>query len=44
MATNRDLRCDLFALEALLRAHIEREEKLLLPVLDEWERDLNRGP
>jgi iron-sulfur cluster repair protein YtfE (RIC family) len=28
-----DLRCRLFSLEALLRAHIEREERLLLPVL-----------
>lgn len=30
-----DLRCHLFGLEALLRAHIEREERFLLPVLDE---------
>ena len=28
-----DLRCRLFSLEALLRAHVEREERLLLPVL-----------
>jgi hypothetical protein len=28
------LRCDLFGLEALLRAHIEREERFLLPSLD----------
>lgn len=26
-------RCDLFALEALLRAHLEREEQFLLPLL-----------
>jgi iron-sulfur cluster repair protein YtfE (RIC family) len=29
-----ELRCDLFSLEALLRAHVEREERLLLPLLD----------
>ncbi len=29
-----DGRCDLFALEALLRAHLEREEQFLLPLLD----------
>ena len=29
-----DLRCDLFGLEALLRANMEREEGLLLPLLD----------
>ena len=29
-----DLRCDLFSLEAVLNAHIDREEKLLLPLLD----------
>jgi iron-sulfur cluster repair protein YtfE (RIC family) len=29
-----EARCDLFALEAVLRAHIEREERLLLPLLD----------
>jgi iron-sulfur cluster repair protein YtfE (RIC family) len=28
-----DARCDLFALEALLRAHLEREEQFLLPLL-----------
>lgn len=28
-------RCDLFALEALLRAHLEREEQFLLPLLAE---------
>ena len=28
-----DVRCHLFGLEALLRAHIEREERLLIPVL-----------
>jgi hemerythrin-like domain-containing protein len=30
-----DTRCHLFGLEALLRAHIEREERLLIPVLDD---------
>jgi len=33
--TRETLRADLFALEALLRAHIEREEQFLLPLLDE---------
>lgn len=28
-----ELRCRLFSLEALLRAHIDREERLLMPVL-----------
>ena len=28
-----DLRCHLFGLEALLRAHIEREERYLIPLL-----------
>jgi hemerythrin-like domain-containing protein len=28
-------RCHLFGLEALLRAHLEREERYLLPLLDE---------
>ncbi len=28
-----ETRCDLFALEALLRAHLEREEQFLLPLL-----------
>ncbi len=28
------LRCHLFGLEALLRAHIEREERFLIPVLE----------
>ena len=32
-----ELRADLFGLEALVRAHIEREEQLLLPVLDDVE-------
>jgi len=33
-----DLRCHLFGLEALLRAHIEREERYLIPILadDTW--------
>lgn len=30
-----EIRCHLFALEALLRAHIEREERYLLPLLEE---------
>jgi iron-sulfur cluster repair protein YtfE (RIC family) len=30
-----DLRCHLFSLEALLRAHIEREERYLIPLLAE---------
>ena len=30
-----ELRCDLFGLEALLRAHIEREERYLIPLLAE---------
>lgn len=29
-----EARSDLFALEAIVRAHIEREERLLLPLLD----------
>jgi len=31
--TADDVRCHLFAYEALLRGHIDREERLLLPVL-----------
>jgi iron-sulfur cluster repair protein YtfE (RIC family) len=30
-----EVRCHLFSLEALLRAHIEREERFLIPLLDE---------
>jgi hemerythrin-like domain-containing protein len=30
-----DARCHLFGLEALLRAHIEREERFLIPLLDD---------
>jgi DUF438 domain-containing protein len=30
-----ELRCHLFSLEALVRAHIEREERFLIPVLAE---------
>jgi len=30
-----ETRCHLFSLEALLRAHIEREERFLIPLLDE---------
>ena len=29
-----EMRCHLFGLEALLRAHIEREERFLIPILD----------
>ena len=29
------IRCHLFGLEALLRAHVEREERFLVPLLDE---------
>ena len=29
------IRCHLFGLEALLRAHVEREERFVLPLLDE---------
>jgi iron-sulfur cluster repair protein YtfE (RIC family) len=32
---HEELRCHLFGLEALLRAHIEREERFLIPLLDE---------
>jgi iron-sulfur cluster repair protein YtfE (RIC family) len=30
-----ELRCHLFGLEALLRSHIEREERFLIPLLDD---------
>ncbi|MDO8485940.1 MAG: hemerythrin domain-containing protein [Candidatus Limnocylindrales bacterium] len=30
-----EIRCHLFGLEALLRAHIEREERFLIPLLDD---------
>jgi hypothetical protein len=30
-----DVRCHLFGLEALLRAHVEREERFLIPLLNE---------
>jgi hemerythrin-like domain-containing protein len=30
-----ETRCHLFGIEALLRAHIEREERFLIPLLDE---------
>lgn len=32
--TINDVRCDLFSLEALLRANLEREETFLLPLLE----------
>jgi hemerythrin-like domain-containing protein len=34
-AGHDELRCHLFGLEAMLRGHIEREERFLLPRLDE---------
>jgi iron-sulfur cluster repair protein YtfE (RIC family) len=42
-----DLRCHLFGLEALLRAHIEREERYLIPLLAEdtwWAGRSERAP
>ena len=33
-----EMRCHLFGLEALLRAHIEREERFLIPLLDDDRR------
>lgn len=30
-----DIRCQMFGLEALLRAHIQREERFLIPILSE---------
>jgi hemerythrin-like domain-containing protein len=43
-AIDRDgqLRSHLFGLEALLRAHIEREERFLIPALDELTRAAER--
>ena len=38
----RAIRCSLFSLEALVRAHVEQEERLLLPVLSE-EADADRA-
>jgi len=36
-AQQAETRCHLFSLEALLRAHLEREERFLIPMLvDEW--------
>jgi hemerythrin-like domain-containing protein len=37
-----ETRCHLFGLEALLRAHIEREERFLIPLLNEPALDLGR--
>jgi hemerythrin-like domain-containing protein len=37
-----DLRSDLFALEALLRAHIEREERFLIPLLEVHPAEVSR--
>ena len=33
-----EVRCHMFGLEALLRAHVEREERYLIPLLanDDW--------
>lgn len=39
-----EIRCHLFSLEALLRAHIEREERFLIPLLDEDGPSLDVGP
>lgn len=33
-----EMRCHLFGLEALVRAHIEREERFLIPLLDDDRR------
>jgi hemerythrin-like domain-containing protein len=38
-----DTRCHLFGLEALLRAHIEREERFLIPLLNEPALDGGRA-
>lgn len=37
-----EIRCRLFGLEALLRAHIEREERFLVPLLNESALDAGR--
>jgi len=37
-----EIRCHLFGLEALLRAHIEREERFLIPLLNEPAQDAAR--
>jgi hemerythrin-like domain-containing protein len=34
-----ETRCHLFGLEALLRAHVDREERFLIPLLDDNTRD-----
>lgn len=34
-----ETRCHLFGLEALLRAHIEREERFLIPLLEDNQRE-----
>jgi hemerythrin-like domain-containing protein len=38
-----EARCHLFSLEALLRAHIEREERFLIPLLDDDNPALQAG-
>ena len=37
------IRCHLFGLEALLRAHVEREERFLLPLLEEPDSPVDIG-
>lgn len=39
-----EIRCHLFGLEALLRAHIEREERFLIPLLDDDGREAASEP
>jgi iron-sulfur cluster repair protein YtfE (RIC family) len=39
-----ELRCHVFGLEALVRAHIEREERFLIPLLGEDRRPLQHEP
>jgi hypothetical protein len=38
-----ETRCHLFSLEALLRAHIEREERFLIPLLDDDTANASRA-
>jgi len=42
-AQQAETRCHLFGLEALLRAHIEREERFLVPLLNESPLDAERA-
>jgi hypothetical protein len=40
-----ETRCHLFSLEALLRAHLEREERFLIPLLeDDWAGGASASP